>query len=122
MVGRIGQGGMGSVYKVRDRELDRIIALKTIRPDLAANSGAIRRFKQEILLARQITHRNVIRIHDFGVADGLRFITMEWFDGEDFGLRLSRVRKLMPPTPCPSFASSAKGSLPRMPKTSSIAI
>jgi len=70
IIAGIGQGGMGSVYKALDRELDRVIALKTIRPDLASNASVLRRFKQEILLARQISHRNVIRIFDFGVADG----------------------------------------------------
>ncbi len=88
---RLGQGGMGTVYKVLDRELDRVIALKTIRPDLASNAGVVRRFKQEILLARQVTHRNVIRIFDFGVAQGLRFITMEFFEGENLITRLRRT-------------------------------
>ena len=92
----IGQGGMGSVYKALDRELDRTIALKTIRPDLASNASILRRFKQEILLARQISHRNVIRIFDFGVADAFRFITMEFVDGENLRTRLRRQGKLTP--------------------------
>lgn len=84
ILARLGQGGMGTVYKVLDRELDRTIALKTIRPDLASNAVALRRLKQETLLARQIAHRNVIRVFDLGVAeDGLRFITMEFVDGTD---------------------------------------
>ncbi len=90
----IGQGGMGSVYKALDRELDRTIALKTIRPDLASNASILRRFKQEILLARQISHRNVIRIFDFGVADAFRFITMEFVDGENLRTRLRREHRL----------------------------
>jgi len=96
IIAGIGQGGMGSVYKALDRELDRVIALKTIRPDLASNASILRRFKQEILLARQISHRNVIRIFDFGVADGIRFITMEFVDGEDLKSRLRRTGKLPP--------------------------
>jgi serine/threonine protein kinase/tetratricopeptide (TPR) repeat protein len=80
---RLGEGGMGTVYRVRDRELDRIVALKTIRADLASNPSTIRRFKQELLLARQISHRNVIRIYDLGVSGGLRFITMEYVEGQD---------------------------------------
>lgn len=84
IVARLGQGGMGTVYRVLDHELDRTIALKTIRPDLASNAVALRRLKQETLLARQIAHRNVIRVFDLGVAeDGLRFITMEFVDGSD---------------------------------------
>jgi len=96
IIAGIGQGGMGSVYKALDRELDRVIALKTIRPDLASNASVLRRFKQEILLARQISHRNVIRIFDFGVANGVRFITMEFVDGEDLKSRLRRHGKLAP--------------------------
>ena len=64
----IGQGGMGAVYKARDRELDRLVALKTIRPEMAGSAEMLARFKQEIILARQITHRNVIRIYDIGEA------------------------------------------------------
>ncbi len=95
IVERLGQGGMGTVYRVIDHELDRTIALKTIRPDLASNAGALRRLKQETLLARQIAHRNVIRVFDIGVADGLRFITMEFVEGQDLKGLLD-VRKKLP--------------------------
>src|SRR5690348_7874809 len=67
----LGQGGMGTVYQARDRELDRIVALKTIREDLARSAESFRCFKQELILARQITHRNVIRIFDLGQAEGI---------------------------------------------------
>ena len=60
----LGEGGMGAVYKARDRELNRMVALKVIRPDLAGNQSIIDRFKQELLLATQVTHKNVIRIYD----------------------------------------------------------
>lgn len=79
----IGQGGMGAVYKARDTELDGFIALKTIRPNLAKNADTLRRFKQELILARQVTHRNVIRIHDLGQSDGIKFITMDFVEGRD---------------------------------------
>ena len=55
----LGEGGMGAVYKARDRELNRMVALKVIRPDLAGNQAIIDRFKQELLLATQVTHKNV---------------------------------------------------------------
>ena len=79
----LGLGGMGAVYKAQDLELDRTIALKVIRPDLASNPEALARFKQELLTARQVTHRNVIRIFDIGEADGIKFITMEYLVGTD---------------------------------------
>src|SRR5262249_20967548 len=77
----LGEGGMGAVYKARDNELDRIIALKVIRPELASNPEILQRFKQELVLARQVTDRNIIRIFDLGEADGMRFITMEYVEG-----------------------------------------
>jgi tetratricopeptide (TPR) repeat protein/serine/threonine protein kinase len=79
----LGQGGMGAVYKARDRELDRFLALKVIRPELAVNPEILHRFKQELILARQVTHKNVIRIFDLGEADGIKFITMEFIEGQD---------------------------------------
>ncbi len=79
----LGKGGMGAVYKARDRELGRVVALKLIRPELAGHAEIMRRFKQEILLASKITHKNVIRIFDLGQADGIKFITMEYVEGKD---------------------------------------
>lgn len=93
----LGEGGMGAVYKARDRELDRIVALKVIRPDLAGHEWILQRFKQELILARQITHRNVIRIYDLGEAAGMKFITMEYLEGETLKTILQREGKLAPP-------------------------
>ena len=78
----LGEGGMGAVYKANDLELKRVVALKVIRPDLAADPDIIERFKQELILARQVTHRNVIRIYDLGEAEGFKFITMEFVEGK----------------------------------------
>jgi tetratricopeptide (TPR) repeat protein/predicted Ser/Thr protein kinase len=91
----LGEGGMGAVYKARDRELDRLVALKVIRPELAGQQSILARFKQELILARKITHRNVIRIFDLGVVQGLRFITMEFVDGQDLASLLEE-RKFTP--------------------------
>lgn len=79
----LGEGGMGSVYKAKDRELDRFVALKVIRPELAASPSILARFKQELRLAHQVTHKNVIRSYDLSEADGVKFITMEFIDGAD---------------------------------------
>ncbi len=92
----LGMGGMGAVYKARDMEVERIVALKVIRPDLAGNAAILARFKQELVLARQITHKNIIRIYDLNEADGVKFITMEFVEGEDLRAILTRQGKLAP--------------------------
>ena len=79
----LGEGGMGAVYKANDRELDRVVALKVIRPELAVHPEVLARFKQELILARKVTHRNVIRIFDLGEVDGTKFITMDYVEGQD---------------------------------------
>lgn len=91
---RLGFGGMGSVYKARDRELDRCVAIKVIRPELAEDSEILRRFKQELILARQVTHRNVIRIFDLGEDRGTKFITMEYIDGQNLKTIVAEKGKL----------------------------
>jgi serine/threonine protein kinase/tetratricopeptide (TPR) repeat protein len=92
----LGMGGMGAVYKAHDLEVDRTVGLKVIRPDLAGNPAILARFKQELVLARQVTHRNIIRIYDLNEADGVKFITMEFIEGEDLRTILTREGKLAP--------------------------
>src|SRR5262252_4737487 len=92
----LGRGGMGAVYKAHDKELDRTVALKLIRPDLARNPEMLRRFKQEIILARQVTHKNVIRIFDLGQSDGIKFITMDFVEGRDLRALLQEKGKFPP--------------------------
>ena len=82
ILGTLGKGGMGVVYRARDRQLDEVVALKLLRPEaLAADPTLIDRFKQEIKLARRITHRNVLRTHDFGEAGSVPYISMEFLEG-----------------------------------------
>jgi eukaryotic-like serine/threonine-protein kinase len=92
----LGQGGMGAVYQAHDKELERQVAIKVIRADMASNPEILRRFKQELILARQITHKNVIRIFDLGQADGIKFITMEYIEGENLQAVLRQKKKLAP--------------------------
>ncbi|HEV2493240.1 MAG TPA: serine/threonine-protein kinase [Terriglobia bacterium] len=80
---QLGEGGMGAVYKAKDRELDRVVAVKVIRPELANQPKVLRRFRHELILARQVTHKNVIRIFDIGEADGIKFISMDYIEGQD---------------------------------------
>lgn len=77
----VGTGGMGSVYRARDCELDETVAIKTLRRELVADATLIERFKQEIRLARKISHRNVVRTHDFGAWSGVHYLTMEYVEG-----------------------------------------
>ena len=79
----LGEGGMGAVFKAHDIEIDRFVALKVIRPELARNPAILARFRQELQTAHLVTHKNVIRIYDIAEADGVKFITMEFVDGSD---------------------------------------
>jgi eukaryotic-like serine/threonine-protein kinase len=92
----LGEGGMGAVYKALDREVERTVALKLIRPELASNPAILARFKQELLTAHQVTHKNVIRIYDIAEADGVKFITMEFVEGDDLRRILTDSGKLPP--------------------------
>src|SRR4051812_2274908 len=92
----LGEGGMGAVYKARDREVDRVVALKVIHPELTTSREILERFKKELVLARQITHPNIVRIYDLGVAGATKFITMEFIEGQDLGKALKERRRLAP--------------------------
>jgi serine/threonine-protein kinase len=81
--GRLGEGGMGSVYKAYDIEIDRVVALKVIRPELMANAEILQRFKQELLLASRVSHKHILRIHDLGDSGGVKFISMAYVDGRN---------------------------------------
>jgi tetratricopeptide (TPR) repeat protein/tRNA A-37 threonylcarbamoyl transferase component Bud32 len=90
----LGTGGMGSVYKAKDLELDRLVALKVIRPELARNSAIVDRFKQELRLSHKVTHRNVVRLYDLSEDAGMRFVTMELVAGRDLRSILEERGKL----------------------------
>ena len=90
VLGLVGVGGMGSVYRARDRELDEIVALKMLRKELVAAPGMLERFRQEAKLARRVTHRNVARTFDIGEHAGDKFLTMEFVDGESLAGKLAR--------------------------------
>ncbi|MHB8542158.1 MAG: serine/threonine-protein kinase, partial [Candidatus Acidiferrales bacterium] len=92
--GLLGQGGMGRVYKAYDKELDRTIALKVLQPELTTDPNAMQRFKQELLLASRISHKNILRIHDLGEADGVKFISMAYVEGKDLHHLLREEGKL----------------------------
>jgi tRNA A-37 threonylcarbamoyl transferase component Bud32/HAMP domain-containing protein len=90
----LGTGGMGVVYKARDRELDDLVALKVLRHELAGDHAQLERLKSEIKLARKITHPNVLRTYDFGELDGVAFISMEYVRGVTLRFMLDQAHRL----------------------------
>ena len=97
----LGVGGMGAVYQGWDAELGEAIAIKVIRPEIAGDPQAAedveRRFKRELVLARQVTHKNVVRIHDLGEIDGIKYITMPYIHGHDLATILRQAGHLPVP-------------------------
>lgn len=94
IIALLGCGGMGEVYRADDLSLGQQVALKFLPPSLAANPGAVERFRNEVRIARQISHPNVCRVYDIGEADGRLFLSMEYVDGEDLGSLLRRIGRL----------------------------
>jgi tetratricopeptide (TPR) repeat protein len=81
IIEEIGRGGMGQVYKAEDKDLGITVALKMIRPEFSADPRFLASFKNEMLLARSISHENVIRIHDMGEVDQIKYISMDFVKG-----------------------------------------
>ena len=79
----LGQGGMGRVYKALDKDLDRIVAIKVVRETMVGQTDALKRFKQELILASKISHKNILRIHDMGEVGDVKFISMAYVEGLD---------------------------------------
>ena len=90
----LGAGGMGVVYRAFDRELSIEVALKVLRPELGADAGAVERFRRELRLAREVSHRQVVRIHDIGEHEGMRFLTMQFVEGRSLREILERDGRL----------------------------
>jgi Flp pilus assembly protein TadD len=86
----LGSGGMGSVYRTHDRELDEMVALKVIRSDHVHTRGMVEQFRHEVKLARRVTHVNIARTFELGVEGELMFCTMELVEGESLRERLLR--------------------------------
>jgi serine/threonine-protein kinase len=93
LLGMLGAGAMGTVYRARDRELDEVVALKILKKELAS-AEMIERFRREVKLARRVTHQNVARTYDIGEHGGDRFLTMEFVEGEMLAGVLGRKGKL----------------------------
>ena len=94
VIEEIGQGGMGRVFKAKDLELDTVVALKMIKPEFSSDPDIINRFKRELLLAREILHEHVIRIHDLGEIKGIKYISMNYIEGNTLKEILQSTGKL----------------------------
>jgi GTP cyclohydrolase I len=90
ILGEVGRGGMGIVYRARDRETGEVVALKVLKPEISADPAVMQRFKNELLLARKITHKNVCRLHEFNRVGDVAYITMEFVEGESLRSLLKR--------------------------------
>ncbi len=96
IIGMLGKGGMGEVYRANDLRLGQAVALKFLPEETARDARALARFHTEVRIARQVSHTNVCRVYDIGEVDGLPFLSMEYVDGEDLASLLRRIGRLPP--------------------------
>ena len=94
IVGLLGRGGMGEVYRAEDLTLGQAVALKFLPRDMTDRPDRLARFHQEVRLARQVSHPNVCRVHDIAETNGQHFLSMEYIDGEDLASLLRRIGRL----------------------------
>ena len=96
IVGLLGKGGMGEVYRADDLTLGQPVALKFLPEVLATDGAALSRFHREVRVSRQVSHRNVCRVHDIGEIDGQHFLSMEFIRGEELSSLMRRIGRLPP--------------------------
>jgi serine/threonine-protein kinase len=106
LLGELGAGGMGVVYKAEHRIMDRVVALKVLAPHLTARPGAAERFLKEVKLAAKLGHENVVTVHDAEKVGGLLFLAMEFVEGVSLDRLVARKGPLAVPVAC-SFARQA---------------
>ena len=94
VIGLLGRGGMGDVYRADDLELAQPVALKFLGRALADRPDMLERFRGEVRNARQVSHPNICRVYDIGLVDGQLFLSMEYVDGEDLSALLKRIGRL----------------------------
>ena len=103
IVGQVGKGGMGVVYKVEHLRIGKLMAMKLLTGELSRNRDVVRRFKREALAASRLTSVNTVQVWDFGHSEGLTYLVMELVEGEDFG----KVLKAHGPIPFHRMAKIA---------------
>ena len=94
IIGMLGRGGMGEVYRADDLRLGQPVALKFLPEAVAGDDVRLAQFHTEVRVARQVSHRNVCRVYDIGESAGRVFLTMEYVDGEDLATLLRRIGRL----------------------------
>jgi predicted Ser/Thr protein kinase len=94
IVGLLGKGGMGEVYRADDLKLGQPVALKFLPDHLLSDDAALARFHREVRVARQVSHKNVCRVYDIGELDGRHFLSMEFIKGEELSSLLHRIGRL----------------------------
>ena len=94
IIGLLGKGGMGEVYRANDLTLDQPVALKFLPESMARDAAMLARFHNEVRVARQVSHPNVCRVYDLGEVNGQPYLSMEYIDGEDLGSLLRRIGRL----------------------------
>src|ERR1700687_6224300 len=96
IIALLGKGGMGEVYRADDLTLGQAVAMKFLPDEAAGDEGLLERFRNEVRMARRVSHPNVCRVYDVGEVDGHTFFTMEYVDGEDLASLLRRIGRLPP--------------------------
>jgi predicted Ser/Thr protein kinase len=94
IIALLGRGGMGEVYRADDLTLGQAVALKFLPDEAASDEGLLERFRNEVRIARKVSHPNICRVYDVGDVDGQTFFTMEYIDGEDLASLLRRIGRL----------------------------
>jgi len=94
IIALLGKGGMGEVYRADDLTLGQAVAMKFLPEQAISDEGMLERFKNEVRIARRVSHPNVCRVFDVGEVDGATFFTMEYTDGEDLASLLRRIGRL----------------------------
>jgi hypothetical protein len=129
LIREIGKGGTGTVYKAYDARLSRVVAVKTIRPDLAEPAELVRSLVQEARTLAGLSHRNIVRVYDAGEIDGTAFLSMEFVDGHPFGEMIRRgtsipasVNPLKFPFASKRNGRASEGAALAQPKRRSIAV
>ena len=96
IIALLGKGGMGEVYRADDLTLGQAVAMKFLPDQAASDEALLERFRNEVRMARRVSHPNVCRVYDVGEVDGQTFFTMEYIDGEDLASLLRRIGRLPP--------------------------